>query len=119
MSLGSGGDLRVEAELDDQPSGLGWLPDGRLLIVAMHQRAVMRREPDGKLVLHADLSTICAGDANDMVVNTDGTAYVGSFPGVIGTGGVSLSDLAMARPDGSVEVAAKDLTFPNGSVITP
>lgn len=118
VSLGPAGDLEVEVELDDQPSGLGWLPDGRLLIVAMHQRAVLRREADGTLVRHADLSSVATGDANDMVVNTDGTAYVGNFGG-LGTGGGPEADLALVRPDGTVETAATNLVFPNGSVITP
>lgn len=117
MSLGPDGDLRTEAELDDQPSGLGWLPDGRLLIVAMHQRSVLRQEADGTLTMHADLSTVATGDANDMVVNTDGTAYVGNF-GARREGGGPEADLALVRPDGTVQNAAKDLLFPNGSVIT-
>lgn len=117
LSLGTDGDLRVEVELDDQPSGLGWLPDGRLLIVAMHQRAVLRQEPDGKLVLHADLSDVATGDANDMVVNADGTAYVGNF-GRLHDGGRE-ADVALVRPDGTVQTAATGLLFPNGSVITP
>jgi len=53
-SVGMDGDDRVEVSLDDQPSGLGWLPDGRLLIVSMTERKVLRREPDGTLVDHAD-----------------------------------------------------------------
>ncbi len=118
VSRGADGDVRVEAVLDDQPSGLGWLPDGRLLIVAMHQKAVLRREPDGSLVRHADLSAVARGYANDMIVNDDGLAYVGNFGG-IGQGGGPEADLALVRPDGTVEVAARDLLFPNGCVITP
>src|ERR1700709_1518878 len=50
-----GQDLRVEAEVPQQPSGLGWLPDGRLLIVSMRDQRILRREPNGELVTHADL----------------------------------------------------------------
>ena len=50
-----GGDLRVEAEVPAQPSGLGWLPDGRLLVVSMRDHTVLRREPDGGLAVHAEL----------------------------------------------------------------
>ena len=66
-----GGDLRVEARVAQQPSGMGWLPDGRLLIVSMRDRKLLRREADGSLVTHADLSrhagghVRCAGTGSD------------------------------------------------------
>ena len=63
-----GSDLRVEAEVPAQPSGLGWLPDGRLLVVSQLDRRVLRREPDGSLVTHGDLSSHAAGQCNDMVI---------------------------------------------------
>ena len=63
---------------DDEPSGLGWLPDGRLLVVSMHERKLLRRERDG-LVVHADLSGVARFHANDMVVDAEGRAYVGNF----------------------------------------
>lgn len=109
----------VHAGLDDQPSGLGWLPDGRLLVVSMRDRKVLREE-DGALVVHADLSEVATGHANDMVVDDDGNAYVGNFGFDYDTGGrFHTADLALVRPDGTVEVAATGLRFPNGSVITP
>lgn len=58
-SVSLDGDLRTELELDDQPSGLGWMPDGRLLLVAMKARKLMRLEPEG-LVDHADLTELTA-----------------------------------------------------------
>src|SRR4051812_41305757 len=66
------GNREVIVELDDRPSGLGWLPDGRLLVVAMKQQAILRLEHDGTLVRHADLSSVATSDANDMVVAADG-----------------------------------------------
>src|SRR5512134_2121667 len=57
-----------------KPSGLGWLPDGRLLVVSMHDRRLLRREADGTLVTHADLSALAGGDCNDMVVDAQGRA---------------------------------------------
>ncbi|MSY72600.1 MAG: gluconolactonase, partial [Actinobacteria bacterium] len=63
----------------DEPSGLGWLPDGRLLVVAMETQRLHRLEADGTLVEHADLSGIARGDINDMIVSADGTAYVGDM----------------------------------------
>jgi sugar lactone lactonase YvrE len=119
-SAGLAGDVRVEVELDDQPSGLGWLPDGRLLVVSMHKRQVLRHEPDGTLAVHADLSDIATGHGNDMVVNSDGTAYVGNFGSDLLAGEVPRAvKLAIVRPDGTVSAGLEDLLVPNGSVITP
>lgn len=115
-----GSDLRVEAEVPGQPSGLGWLPDGRLLVVSMTDRKVLRREPDGTLVVHADLAEHAGGHVNDMVVDGQGRAYVGNF-GFDLMGGAPLEPAGLHRvdPDGRVTLVADDLWFPNGSVITP
>jgi sugar lactone lactonase YvrE len=117
-SVGDDGVRVVELELDDLPSGLGWLPDGRLLVVAMESRRVLRVESDGAIVEHADLSAIATGRCNDMVVAADGTAYVGNFGFALGTP-MQPAALARVKPDGSVDVAADGLEFPNGTVITP
>lgn len=118
-SVGDDGVRRVELEIADAPSGLGWLPDGRLLVVAMESRRVLRVESDGSVSVHADLSSVASGNCNDMVVAEDGTAYVGNF-GYDFTIGEERRAAALARvaPDGTVSVAAEDLQFPNGSVIT-
>jgi sugar lactone lactonase YvrE len=118
LSFGATGDRRVEVELDDQPSGLGWLPSGELLLVAMVSRQVRRVDREGRVRLHADLSTIATGICNDMVVDGRGNAYVGNFGFDTGSS-PRAADLALVRPDGASEVAATDLRFPNGSVITP
>lgn len=114
-----GGDLRVEAEVPNQPSGLGWLPDGRLLVVSMVDGRVLRREPGGELVCHADLSEHVTGHLNDMVVDSAGRAYVGEF-GFDLMGGADFRPARLLRvdPDGSVHVAAEDMWFPNGAVLT-
>ena len=65
--------------MPNQPSGLGWLPDGRMLVVSMLDRKVLRQEPSGELVEHADLSAIATGHVNDMVVAPSGVAYAGNF----------------------------------------
>jgi sugar lactone lactonase YvrE len=128
-SLDAAGNVRVELQLDDQPSGLGWLPDGRLLVVAMHQRRLLRLDADGVRV-HADLSGVASYHANDMVVDGYGRAYVGNFgfnlDAALKERGVAsvLADhptasLARVDPDGSVHFAAADLHFPNGCVVTP
>ena len=115
----NGSDLRVEAEVPQQPSGLGWLPDGRLLVVSMRDARVLRREPDGALVTHADLSAHVKGYPNDMVVDARGRAFVGEF-GFDLMGGQPLQTAVLLRvdPDGTVTTVADDLWFPNGSVIT-
>lgn len=114
-----GSDLRREVEVPQQPSGLGWLPDGRLLVVSMRDRRILRQEPDGSLVTHADLSGVVDAHLNDMVVDDQGRAYVGSF-GFDLMGGAPIETAALHRvdPDGTVTQVAEDLWFPNGSVIT-
>lgn len=114
-----GSDLRVEAEVPGQPSGLGWLPDGRLLIVSMRDARVLRREADGALVCHADLSGHVNGYLNDMVVDSRGRVFAGEF-GFDLMAGAPLDPAVLLRvdPDGTITEAAADLWFPNGSVIT-
>ncbi|MCP9966542.1 SMP-30/gluconolactonase/LRE family protein [Actinomadura madurae] len=114
-----GSDLQVEADVPEQPSGLGWLPDGRLLIVSMRDRRILRREADGSLAVHADLSGHAAGHLNDMVVDAEGRAYVGNF-GFDLMNGAPLEPAALHRvdPGGEVTEVADDLWFPNGSAIT-
>jgi sugar lactone lactonase YvrE len=115
-----GSDLRTEAEVAQQPAGLGWLPDGRLLVVSMRDRKVLRREADGTLVTHADLGSHATGHANDMVVDAQGRAYVGNFGFDLMSGApLETASLHRVDPDGTVTQAASDLWFPNGSVITP
>lgn len=109
----------VLSDLPDRPSGLGWMPDGTLLVVFMTTRRVMKLE-DGELVEHGDLSGVATGHCNDMVVDANGNAYVGNFGFDAEAGGdPTPADLALVRSDGSVEVAASDVRFPNGSAITP
>ena len=101
-------------------SGLGWLPDGRLLVVSMEDNRLMRREADGRLVQHADLSSVSTLNPNDMVVDAQGRAYVGNFGfPLYPRGEVKPARLARVDPDGSVHEAADGLIFPNGTVITP
>jgi sugar lactone lactonase YvrE len=124
------GDVRTEFEIDDRPSGLGWMPDGSMLIVSMTKRKVLRRSRNGKIGLHADLKDIAGFHCNDMVVDSSGRAYVGNFgfdldAELVARGAESviaehpMAKLACIAPDGSVRVAAEGMRFPNGSVITP
>jgi len=129
-SVSLAGDLRTEFEIDDQPSGLGWMPDGSMLIVGMTKRQVLRRTADGKVSVHADLSDIATFHCNDMVVDSEGRAFVGNFgfnlDEEVATRPVEdvianhkTAKLACISPSGKVRVAADDMHFPNGSVITP
>jgi sugar lactone lactonase YvrE len=129
-SVSPAGDPRTEFEIDDRPSGLGWQPDGTMLVVSMTRRQVLRRSPAGAIGVHADLGAIAGFHCNDMVVDAGGSAYVGNFgfdldAEMEGRGVQSViaehpvARLARVSPDGVVSVAAADMHFPNGSVITP
>lgn len=128
-SVSLAGDLRTEFELDDQPSGLGWMPDGSMLIVSMIKRRLLRRTPDGRMSVHAELGHIADFHCNDMVVDAVGRAYVGNFgfnlDAELAVRGVEsvLADcpparLACVEPDGTARIVAEGMRFPNGSVIT-
>ncbi|WP_229053456.1 SMP-30/gluconolactonase/LRE family protein [Aeromicrobium sp. Leaf350] len=118
--LADGSDRRLEATVPNQPSGLGWLPDGRLLVVSMRDQKILRREHDGALLLHADLSQHARGHLNDMTVDAQGRGYVGCFGfDLMGGEPSAAAPLLRVDPDGSVTEVATDLWFPNGIVITP
>jgi sugar lactone lactonase YvrE len=102
-----------------QPSGLGWLPDGRLLVISQHDNRLLRREADGSLVTHADLTAHVTGEPNDMVVDEQGRAFLGNFGFDLMAGApVAPTVLLRVDPDGTVTQVADDMWFPNGSVIT-
>jgi len=123
------GTVRTKLTVAGQPSGLGWMPDGRMLVVSMTDRLLLRLEHEA-LVVHADLSEIATFHCNDMVVDAQGRAYVGNF-GFDLEAAVTSGDFAAqlaayegaavtrVDPDGSTHVAATGLRFPNGSVIAP
>lgn len=107
------------ADVPGQPSGLGWLPDGRLLVVSMTDRRLLRKDSDG-LNEVADLSALAPFHCNDMVVDRHGRAYIGNFGfDLVGRAPVKPTVLLMVTPAGEVRVVADDLLFPNGCVITP
>ena len=120
LTVDAAGQVETVCTVPAQPSGLGWLPDGRLLVCAMRDRQLLRLEADGRLVVHADLSAIAGGHINDMVVDGQGRAYVGNF-GFDRSGDAPLTParLACVWPDGTARAVADGLYFPNGSVITP
>src|SRR3954452_780136 len=112
------GSREAVAQVPQQPSGLGILPDGRALIVSMREHRTLSRGASGELVENADLSGLVSEHLNDMVVDADGCAYVGNF-GFDLMGGASprTTTLTLVGPDGSVRTVAEDLGFPNGMVI--
>lgn len=114
------GEAERVMEVEGQPSGIGWMPDGSMLVVSMKDRRILRRSPEGDVSEHADVSEHCGGNLNDMVVDATGRAWAGNF----GFDLMAFADPAPANliridPDGTSSVAAEDLVFPNGSVITP
>ena len=117
MTLDENNSLETVCEVPSQPSGLGWLPNGDLLIVSMLDRKILRFS-EGSISVHADLSEYVAHKCNDMVVGRDGTAYVGNFG--MGDAGESLNSthLMIVKSDGTVLKGPDNLLFPNGTVIT-
>ena len=106
-------------EVEGQPSGLGWMPNGSLLVVSMREHRIMRWDGE-TLMLHADVSEHCGGHLNDMVVDSRGRAYAGNFGfDLMAFADPQTANLIRVDPDGSASVAAEDMYFPNGSVITP
>jgi sugar lactone lactonase YvrE len=95
------------------------LPDGRLLVVSANDGLLLRREPDGSLVTHADLTGLAHHTWNDIVVDGRGNAYVNNigfdFPG----GEFAPGILALVTPEGSARQVAEGVAFPNGMVVTP
>ncbi|NIP95825.1 MAG: SMP-30/gluconolactonase/LRE family protein, partial [Akkermansiaceae bacterium] len=105
--------------VENRPSGLGWLPDGRLLFVSMLDMKLCVLA-DGSASDYCDLSPFVGGDPNDMVVDAQGRAYVGNFGfDLIGGEEMKGADLVMVGLDRKATVVANDLLFPNGTVITP
>lgn len=129
-SVSPSGDARAELAIDDQPSGLGWLPDGRLLVVAMQSQRLLRREPDGSLALHADLKGLARFHANDMLVDARGNAFIGCFgfdldafahqhgpAALFAEDGPPRAPIIHVAPDGKARIASDDHKFPNGMAL--
>ena len=119
IALDPGGSHQVVATVASFPMCIDFLPDGRLLVVDSAQRRLLRRESDGSLARHADLSSVSRKPWNDIVADDRGNAYVNSigfdFPG----GEFAPGLVALVTPDGSVTQVAGGLAFPNGMAITP
>ncbi len=131
FSLGDDGE-RLELTVEHQPSGLGWQPDGTLLVVSMTDHLILAVGADGAVREHADISAYCGYWANDMTVASDGTAYVGNFGFDLDSWVEGLASRAegdpipptattsvvVLAPDGSFLQAVDEHHFPNGMVLS-
>ena len=118
-AVDTNGNLEEIVKVPKGPSGLGWLPDGRLLVVSIADRRLMRLDPDG-LKEAADMSLLSEYNCNDMVVDGQGRAYIGNFGyDMMGGKPFAPATLIMVTPAGNSRIVAEDMAFPNGSVITP
>ena len=119
IALDLNGQSEVVASVRSFPFCIDFLPDGHLLVVSARDRQLLRREPDGSLVVHADLGGLSDRPWNDIVVDGRGNAYVNNigfdFPGGTFAPGI----IAMVAPDGSVRQVADGVAFPNGMAVTP
>jgi len=123
MAVDRAGRPEVMARVDFPafPMCIDWLPDGRLLIVAARDGRLLRQEPDGSLVTHADLRGLAEPGHpwNEIVVDGRGNAYLNNqgsdFPG----GHFAPGMIALLTPDGSARPVADGIAFPNGMAITP
>ena len=117
LTVDLNGNIEKIVDIPNQPSGLGWLPNGDMLIVSMHDQKLMRFS-DGVLSLHSDLSHLTKFTCNDMVVDNDGHAYIGNFGTTQHNIDVKPTCLIHVTPDGKASIVAENLEFPNGTVIT-
>jgi sugar lactone lactonase YvrE len=99
------------------PFSIDWLPSGQLLIVAGPEQRLLRQEPDGSLVDHADLTRL-PGGLNEIVVDGRGTIYVNGGADFYPDEGVAPGFIAAITPDGTVRQIADNIAFPNGMCVT-
>jgi sugar lactone lactonase YvrE len=113
------GNSEVVVSVPSSPFCIDWLPDGRLLVVSGPEARLLRREPDGSLVDHADLGGLSGHPWNDIVVDGRGNAYVGNIGFDFPAGEFAPGSLALVTPDGEARQVADGLAFPNGVAVTP
>ena len=116
-SLDADGKRTLVCEVPNRPSGLGFMPDGALIIASMQDRRVLKYA-NGVTTVLADLWEHATGDVNDLLVDERGYTYVGNFGYDLHNGAPSTpTNMHVVSPDGAVQVAASGLEFPNGTVI--
>jgi sugar lactone lactonase YvrE len=119
IALDLEGHSEVVERVRSFPFCIDWLPDGRLLVVHGRERRLLRREPDGTLVTHADLRPLSDKGWNEIVVDGRGNAYVngGGFDLMAGEA-FAPGIVALVTPDGSARQVADGIAFPNGMAVT-
>jgi len=119
IAVDPAGRSEVVARVRSFPMCIDHLADGRLLIVSSADRRLLRQEPDGSLVAHADLAALGEHPWNDIVIDGRGNAYVNNigfdFPG----GEFAPGIVALVTPDGVARQVADGLAFPNGMAVQP
>jgi sugar lactone lactonase YvrE len=119
IAVDPAGRREVVARAESFPMCIDHLPDGRLLVVSSAERRVLRQEPDGSLVTHADLTSMGEHPWNDIVVDRRGNAYVNNIGFAFPGGAFAPGFVALVTPDGVARSVADDLAFPNGMAVLP
>ena len=119
LAVDTQGNMETIVETPQQPSGLGWSPDGSMLIVSMNDKKLLSFS-NGELSEVADLSQLATHFCNDMVVDKKGNAYVGNFGFDLHAGEpIKPTNLILVRSGEEPCEVAENVFFPNGTVITP
>jgi len=118
MTVDESGKSEMIVELQDSPSGLGFLNDGRMLIVSMQKRCLMRLDPDG-LKIHADLSKFTEFNCNDSITDIYERTYIGNWGTKSLESPAEPTCIIMVTKDGDARIVAENLIFPNGCIVTP
>jgi sugar lactone lactonase YvrE len=118
LRFSSDGTSTTVAVIDGAPSGLGFLPDGSVLVVSQAGATVQRIADDGSVSTYADFSSIAGGAGNDLLVTAAGHAYAGNFGFTPGVDDPKPTHLAHVDPDGHAHDVDADLVFPNGMAVT-
>jgi sugar lactone lactonase YvrE len=113
------GRSEVVARVASFPMCIDHLPDGRLLIVSSNDRRLLRQEPDGSLVTHAELAELADHPWNDIVVDGRGNAYINNIGFAFPGGEFAPGIVALVSPNGSARQVADGVAFPNGMAVTP
>ncbi len=110
--------ITVVADVPSRPFGLGFLPDGELLVASMTQRLILKFGAK-KRTVYADMADVAAGYLRDLAVARDGNAYVTSFDAdAAGPDCFASARVVLVTPDGSIRSVADNIAHPNGLAIT-
>ena len=118
-AIDASGEKKVIAEMPNKPNGMGFLPNGDLILSSMHDARLYRYTPNG-LELYADMSAVYTGYVGDMVIDQQGRIYVDDVGARVFEGeALKPGRVVIVEPNGEVSVGIEGCTFPNGIVITP